>query len=537
MNKSIPVIDLFAGPGGLGEGFSSYRNEAGTHPFRVRLSIEKDQTAHQTLLLRSFFRQFEDNTVPDMYYQYLRREINQKKLFRFHKEEAKRARKEAWLATLGVTKPAAVHRRIKLALASQSKQAWVLIGGPPCQAYSIAGRSRKADIRKNNPQEFEKDERHYLYREYLRIIADHQPPVFIMENVKGILTSTISGKRIFHQILEDLRQPRSAINSYNRELFTRKNKRPSYNIYPLVKTAGYMPGFEPYDPADYVIEAEKFGIPQARHRVILLGIRTDLTELSIAPKQLEPRSPVWVEQVISNLPRLRSALSKEPDSESAWARSIKEVLSSSWFEKILHDGEKQLCNTIVSIVNQISAQTLDIGAEFITTNLCIECYPADMLSWYHDNRLTGVCNHSSRSHMKSDLHRYLFASCFALVKGKSPDLKDFPTELLPEHENVRDASKSDHFSDRFRVQLFDRPSSTVTSHISKDGHYYIHPDPAQCRSLTVREAARLQTFPDNYFFEGSRTSQYQQVGNAVPPLLANQIAGIVFDIFQQVRMA
>ena len=127
--------------------------------------------------------------------------------------------------------------------------------------------------------------------------------------------------------------------------------------------------------------------------------------------------------------------------------------------------------------------------------------------------------------MIEDMHRYFFASCFALVHNRSPLLRDFPEALLPEHVNAKNAvaSGSSIFSDRFRVQLKNHPATPITSHMAKDGHYYIHPDPLQCRSLTVREAARIQTFPDNYFFEGPRTSQYQQVGNAVPPLLGKAI--------------
>jgi DNA (cytosine-5)-methyltransferase 1 len=128
--------------------------------------------------------------------------------------------------------------------------------------------------------------------------------------------------------------------------------------------------------------------------------------------------------------------------------------------------------------------------------------------------------------MESDLHRYLYASCFAISSGRSPRIHEFPEQLKPEHVN-RDTG---HFNDRFRVQQYDKPATTVTCHIAKDGHYYIHPDPSQCRSLTVREAARIQTFPDNYFFCGNRSEQYIQVGNAVPPLLANKIAFVVKDL-------
>ena len=138
-------------------------------------------------------------------------------------------------------------------------------------------------------------------------------------------------------------------------------------------------------------------------------------------------------------------------------------------------------------------------------------------------------NNETRAHMASDLARYLFAVAFGHAFGRSPKTFDFPKALMPSHANWH----TGHFADRYRVQFAHCPSTTVTSHLSKDGHYFIHPDASQCRSLTVREVARLQTFPDNYFFHGTRTQQYVQVGNAVPPFLAYQIAQTVSTVLDR----
>ena len=194
---SIPVIDLFAGPGGLGEGFSSIGgHEKGTRKFKLRVSIEGSSRSRDTLL-RALFRTFPKGEVPEAYYQYTRGEITREELFK-HPDvpaEAVEASQEAKLAELGKDSHEDIDRWISKALSGASE--WVLIGGPPCQAYSVAGRARRT---RETLEEFESDEKHFLYKEYLRIIREFRPTIFVMENVKGILSSQHSGSHIFQQI-------------------------------------------------------------------------------------------------------------------------------------------------------------------------------------------------------------------------------------------------------------------------------------------------------------------------------------------------
>jgi DNA (cytosine-5)-methyltransferase 1 len=502
----IPVIDLFAGPGGLGEGFSALRR-GGQRVFQIKLSIEKDEHAHRTLELRAFFRQFPHGEAPDTYYDYLRGVVSREDLFGKFPIAVEAARREAWLAELGSTlfPDDEVDRRIQKAL--DSRKTWVLIGGPPCQAYSLVGRSR----RKNDPK-FAKDEKHFLYKEYLRILAVHRPPVFVMENVKGLLSATVKDQGIFQQILSDLAHPQE------NGLLAATSGSLEYRLVSLVRPRGDLLGV--FDPKDYVVRAEDYGIPQARHRVIILGVRADIAGNTAV---LRSAKAPPIERAIGDLPMLRSGLSKENDDREVWLEAVRSAAESRWLSDSRVEPRLKLAMKRAAVRVR---DGLVRGDEFVPG----KPKPGFASRWFRDQRLGGFCNHSTRGHIREDLHRYLFAAVFAKENERSPSLEEFPAELLPDHKNVKEALKGAMFNDRFRVQVAGRPSTTIVSHIAKDGHYFIHYDPKQCRSLTVREAARLQTFPDNYFFEGPRTEQYHQVGNAVPPLLARQIADIVADL-------
>ncbi|MDO9486376.1 MAG: DNA (cytosine-5-)-methyltransferase [Actinomycetota bacterium] len=487
---AIPVVDLFAGPGGLNEGFSSFKGDGVEPTFQNIASFEMDASACQTLTVRGAFRRAQRaGSGLDTYYRLLRGEVTLAEVdgdpsFR---EALAASRAEVHHLELGPETRRLSNRLMRdaLKLAKVDENAvWALVGGPPCQAYSLAGRSRRTrDVT------FEGDKKHFLYREYLNILATFRPPIFVMENVKGLLSSKHSGLGMFERIIDDLSAPSGGV-------------RYSIHSFTQIGSAGTL------RPDDFVVRAEDYGVPQRRHRVLLLGLREDLQVRTVPQVALSERTTV--RDAIGDLPALRSGLSKSPDDLEAWL-SIRNAAAQAFPRN--GSGRQRT--------------RLSRGGEWLA-------YPTPSASasplarWLEDPAAEGIAQHATRGHMSEDLIRYWFAANYGLRHGVSPTLRDFPNELLPLHANA--SAENRPFEDRFRVQLWDSPSTTVVSHIAKDGNYYIHPDPDQMRSLTVREAARLQTFPDNYLFMGNRTSQYAQVGNAVPPLLAHKIAEIVAQV-------
>ena len=519
----IKVVDLFSGPGGLGEGFSSFSTgAAGHHPFRIGASAEMDPAASRTLCLRSFFRKTTQNRkVPQSYYDYIAGKCAQpfdSKTSRFWNEAVEETRPVTLGSKEGDEEIDLRLRRMNLSPETPS----VLIGGPPCQAYSLVGRARNRGIAKYVPED---DKRHFLYQDYLRILAEHKPAVFVMENVKGILSSKVAGEKVFHKILEDLAAPELALREGARQTSVK------YRLYSLLTGDHFEKGDDPaeFDSRRFIVKAEDHGIPQRRHRVFILGVREDI---EIVPERLKPGQILTCGDVIDDLPALRSGLSKMDDNTENWLGTVQkegQALVKNIKNSDLSEVADSIANTLVGMNRKNILLQRNMGDQ---TKLLLKALgygkgmPDELTKWFLDSRLAAISNHETRGHIAGDLGRYLFCSSFGKVYGGTPKAREFPDCLAPLHANWN----SGKFADRFRVQLSNQPATTITSHISKDGHYFIHPDPGQCRSLTVREAARIQTFPDNYYFEGNRTQQYGQVGNAVPPLLARQIAKIVFGI-------
>lgn len=661
MHQAIPVIDIFAGPGGLAEGFSSFKH-GDNNPFEVIMSVEKEEGAHATLRLRAFLRWFihkkKRNDAPTLYVNYVQaQDLNEKKkpilllgrilglepnelcidreapstevgtliaateerlaeLFGTEWEKfsslqcylddrtdiiqaVRYAIYEARNIELGSQddEEAALfrplcHQREQHLLDNPSTKHTILVGGPPCQAYSNVGRVRrsKGNVVNNikeggNSWTLEDDPRSWLYIEYLKLLDHISPAIFVMENVRGMLSAKFEdeeGNRehVWRRIIKDLHEPHLAITNSGKTSYT-PTSNDKYIICSLVSAEScHYTGKEgdlenDFDPSRFVIKASDYGVPQNRERVILLGIRKDLVanddiqslfkNIRLNKNKIKPN----VSNAIRDLPKQYSKLSGYFTSERKRPLAVKDDKEnhSKWLEAI--DSQLKNLMTRLSKMPPKSAndlfgkeedfyQTIDdtlsdtynaiVKGVQINGNDWIEAPDKKeddqaLSDWYQKIwRKKEPLNHKARGHMDTDLGRYAYAACYAIASrktklGKQDAIRDQinleeleKVGLLPAHRNRKS------FTDRFKVQRAESPASTITSHIAKDGHYYIHPDPGQCRSLTVREAARIQTFPDDYFFEGSRLQQYVQVGNAVPPKLANEIAKVVFNVWELVNL-
>lgn len=430
VEQKLTAVDLFAGPGGLSEGFW----QAG---FEVVCSVEMDKWAVETLRTRHLYRMLLKESKEDEYFRYVRGEIQRDEILNNHHI---RDTLEGIVIKqkLSPDSRSDVLKKIESQLKRMGlTEVSVLLGGPPCELYSLIGRAMYA----SRKEKYFQDERLGLYGEYVYFLNKLQPKMFVFENVMGILSAVLEdGRKVINSIIE-------AISDVG------------YNVFPSLRGD---------DVRGYVLDAVHFGVPQRRKRVILVGYRRDLSIRDTFYHELyryTGKNYYTVRDAIADLPPL--------DCGEGGDR---------WYGP--YDREP-------------------------LSEYAIQMRKGSL----------GVLNHRARHHMQADRERYRYF-IERSEKGERADLltlKCEAPELLPNHKNLKT------FTDRFRVQSWDKPSSTITSHLSRDGNYYIHPDLAQCRSFTVREAARCQSFPDNYLFEGPRTAQFKQVGSAVPPIMAYYI--------------
>lgn len=391
-NKPFTFIDLFAGAGGFAEGFYQENYRALSH-------IEFDKYACETLKERM-------------------------KFYGYHKSE------------INKVKPTDITDNNIISIIDESvknSDVDVIIGGPPCQSFSSQGKAR-------DPNGMKCDPRNYLYENYIKILNYYKPKFFVFENVSGILSTKLNGKKIIDTIFSDMKQ--------------------NYNIVE--------------DKNIILINAADFGIPQERKRVIIIGVRKDLNVdvkniYQDLKKISENEDTVTVEEAIGDLPKLYPGEGKDLQEHTP-------IITNKYLSKI---------------------RKKDYGF---------------------------VHHHIARNHNDLDKKRYKLMSRY---KWTLSELYEKKPDLIHPRKRL--------FNNSYVVQHFNSPAKTVIAHLYKDGNQFIHPDHTQERTLTPREAARLQSFPDDFIFPCSKTQQYKQIGNAVPPLLAKHIAGILKKYLENIK--
>lgn len=419
----MKYIDLFAGAGGLSEGFIRAGFEAVAH-------IEMNPEAANTLKTRLAYWHLNKYGSLNEYYEYLRGSMSRDELYSLIPRDL--------LST--VLNYAMSEKNLKdiFTVIDQNlgddKHIELIVGGPPCQAYSLAGRARqrqREEAAMQNGDAGKDDPRKYLYRLYCKFLRHYKPDMFVFENVPGLL---------------------SADNGQHWQ-----------SIQSMLRKTGYEIAYQE-------LNAKDFGVPQERKRIIIIGWRKN-SHYSFPVFQTVDAT--WtIADIFADLPSIQVGEHETRYAQKSPHKYVTDYLRSA--EDILtwHIARPQ-------------------------TERDREIYRLTIHQWLDDNRHRRIHYHEIPEHLRT-------------------------------HKNLTD------FADRFKVVAPDIPySHTMLAHISKDGHYFIHPDVSQARSLTVREAARIQSFPDSYFFEGSRTSAFTQIGNAVPPLMAQKMAEALREQLQK----
>lgn len=405
-NKKIRFVELFAGAGGLSDGFM----ESGCEPIAF---VEQDKYCCDTLKTRLIYHQLKAQKKISKYYAYLRGGMSKQD---FHGLIDSGILDKVICQKIDAAVTPKIINHIKKTL--KGKKLDLLLGGPPCQSYSIIGRPVN--------QHKKDDERLYLYQHYFQFLKKLSPEMFVFENVPGLLT--LKKGKIHEKIMKDF------------------------------ESLGYEVVSQTLDASDYKVL-------QGRKRVIIVGKKKGSVHLSLTSINHDFK----VADILSDLPPLR------PGSEN-----------------------NQYIGEPTKYLRQTKIRT---NEKFVTL-------------------------HEARKHNARDLEIYRIAVKAWNSSKKRIQYPDLPKALKTHHNQTS-------FLDRFKVVAKNLPTShTMIAHIAKDGHYYIHPDIKQNRSLSVREAARIQSFPDNYFFEGPRTAKFTQIGNAVPPLLSKSIAMELINHYQ-----
>lgn len=411
MARALNFIDLFAGCGGLSEGFTNAGFQAIAH-------VEQDKHACSTLKTRAAYHYLKSHKKSlDKYFDYIFGGISASSFFL---DIPKSVTNKVINSSIDIEENEFIFKQIDKMLGG-GKTVDVLIGGPPCQAYSVIGRSRRKDRMANDP-------RNYLYQGYASFLKKYNPKIFVFENVLG-LNSAANGK-------------------YKEDMFT------------YFEELGYRAVPKEQDSSEY-------GVAQRRKRLIIIGWRDSM--LDDYPSIGKANLSITVEALLADLPNI----------EAGEGYMITKYKQSPTHPHVAEYYRKE-------------------GREFVNF-------------------------HIARPHNERDLEIYKRA-----VKAWKNDNRRIKYNELPSHLKTHKNQKT--FLDRFKVVNGDGVSHTITAHIAKDGHYYIHPDIKQNRSLSVREAARIQSFPDDFHFEGGRSAAFRQIGNAVPPLMATQIAKAVKNV-------